>query len=221
MKSLTELINRAEPGWSTVKDWIATATNHVEVLPPIDDRTRELALLETQVTTRSPMGAVIYETGGILVDHGWLRILGSGHPRLPRSLPNWNRPRTSRAPGVPPPFLLIADDIVGGFFAIDGGGLHAAPGKVCYCAPDSLRWENTNRGYSDFLVFCFKGNLNQYYESLRWPGWQEELKSLPGDKVMSIYPPLWTKGPSISERHRGPTSISEFYRLMVDKDAPL
>ena len=38
------------------------------------------------------MGAVIFETGGILIDEGWLRILGSGHPRLPRSLPDWNKP---------------------------------------------------------------------------------------------------------------------------------
>ena len=30
-----------------------------------------------QMPTSSPMGAVIYETGGILIHHGWLRILGS------------------------------------------------------------------------------------------------------------------------------------------------
>jgi len=39
---------------------------------------RKSALVAVQVTTRSPMGAIIYETGGILVDHGWIRILGSG-----------------------------------------------------------------------------------------------------------------------------------------------
>lgn len=77
-----------------VQQWLAEATNAVEVLPPPDDATRDLALLATQVTTRSPMGAVIYESGGILVDYGWLRILGSGHPRLPRSLPEWNFKRT-------------------------------------------------------------------------------------------------------------------------------
>src|SRR4051812_41432426 len=38
--------------------------NPVEVLPPIDDVTRERALHDTQVTPRSPMGAIIYETGG-------------------------------------------------------------------------------------------------------------------------------------------------------------
>ena len=59
MKQLHELINLDEPAWPLVQQWLAEATNHVEVLPPIDDATRERALLETQVTTRSPMGAVI------------------------------------------------------------------------------------------------------------------------------------------------------------------
>ena len=43
-----------------------------------------------QMPTSSPMGAVIYETGGILIHHGWLRILGSGSFKLPRGLMDWN-----------------------------------------------------------------------------------------------------------------------------------
>jgi hypothetical protein len=37
------------------------------------------------------MGAIIYETGGLLVDNGWIRILGSGHKKLDRNLPEWNK----------------------------------------------------------------------------------------------------------------------------------
>jgi hypothetical protein len=111
MKPLHELINRDDPGWALVQQWIAEATNPVEVLPPPDDAGRERALLDAQVTTRSPMGAIIYESGGIIVDHGWLRILGAGHPRLPRSLPAWNLQRSCSVSGQPPTFLLIADDV--------------------------------------------------------------------------------------------------------------
>jgi Protein of unknown function DUF2625 len=84
MKPLHELINRDDPGWPLVQQWVVEATNPVEVLPPPNDATRERALLDMQATTRSPMGAITYESGGIFVDHGWLRILGSGHSRLPR-----------------------------------------------------------------------------------------------------------------------------------------
>jgi len=221
MKSLDELINRTEPAWPLLQQWIGEAKNLVEVLPPIDDATREHALVGTQVTTRSPMGAIVYETGGLLIDSGWLRMLGSGHPRLPRSLPDWNRPRTYQANGAPPPFLLVGDDAVGGFFAIDGGGLRVDHGKVCYFAPDTLEWSSTQRGYGDFLDWCFQGDLEKYNATVRWPGWREEVAALSGNQAISIYPPLSAKGPPLEKRHRGTVPIAEVYRLHVDARAPL
>ena len=77
MKILKELINLDEPGWELVTEWLNEAENEFEILPKQEKRA-EKELLNAQVTTRSPMGAVIYETGGILIDNGWLRILGSG-----------------------------------------------------------------------------------------------------------------------------------------------
>jgi hypothetical protein len=92
-RTLQELLNVDEPAWPLVQSWLREAINPLEALPPSDPARGE-ALVATQVTTRSPMGAVIYETGGLLVDHGWLRLLGSGHSRLPRSLPGWNGGRS-------------------------------------------------------------------------------------------------------------------------------
>jgi hypothetical protein len=74
MKTFEELLNTQEPGWAVVQGWLRKATNPVEVLPPVEEK-RKAALVAIQVTTRSPMGAIIYETGGILADHGWIRIL--------------------------------------------------------------------------------------------------------------------------------------------------
>lgn len=86
MRSLDELINNADPGWTFVKEWIDTAKNKVEILPVDAERAND-ALYKTQVTTRSPMGAIIYMTGGLLIDYGWIRILGSGSSKLNRTLP--------------------------------------------------------------------------------------------------------------------------------------
>jgi len=215
LKTLQELINREDPGWPLVQKWISEATNPVEILPPPDDTKREQSLVASQVTTRSPMGALIYESGGILVDHGWLRILGSGHPRLPRSVATWNYGRSFTVSGEQPSFILVADDVVGGFFAIDGGGLGLGRGKICYHAPDTLDWENTELGYSDFLGWCFRGDLAKYYETMRWPGWQEELRGVGGDQVIDICPPLMSSGPPIGERLRTAISIAELYDLWV------
>src|SRR5690349_17982363 len=146
------------------------------------------------------MGAIIYYTGGILVDHGWIRILGSGNRKLPRSLSDWNVGRSIKENGERPGFLLIADDVVGGFFALNGGALGPKPGDVFYYAPDTLRWKSLNRGYTDFINFCFNGDLNQYYSTLRWPGWEEDIAKLSGDRAMSIYPfPFTVEGKDITK----------------------
>src|SRR4051812_5635120 len=114
MKTIAELINSQEPALPLLREWLSRAVRPVEMLPPSAGRDAELVAV--QVTTRSPMGAVVYETGGILIDHGWVRVLGSGHPKLPRTLAGWNDGRSQG-------FLLVADDAIGGFFAINGGAL--------------------------------------------------------------------------------------------------
>lgn len=215
-RPLQELLATNEPAWPLVMSWIDAASNTVEVLPA-DEKQRSEALLDTQVTIRSPMGAIVYHTGGLLVDKGWLRLLGSGHPKLPRSLPSWNRGRSTAAEGRSLGFLLIADDVIGGFYALNGGAFGAGTGQVFYFAPDTLRWESLNEmGYSEFLAWSFSSNLARFYESTRWGGWESEVSSLKGDEVFSFYPFLWTKeGQDITMCSRKPCSIAEVFSLNV------
>ncbi|HEY2722379.1 MAG TPA: DUF2625 family protein, partial [Chitinophagaceae bacterium] len=120
MRSVDQLINRTEPGWPVVKKWIDSATNLVEVLP-VDTTKAKDALYKTQVTTRSIMGAIVFSTGGILIDNGWIRILGSGSLKMKRTLPDWNKGKAFREFGDRPAFFLVADDAAGGYFAINYG----------------------------------------------------------------------------------------------------
>ncbi len=114
MRTIDELINKTEPGWTLVQRWIDSAKNKVEILPCDSTKAKD-ALYKTQVTSRSPMGAIIYSTGGLLIDNGWVRILGSGHNKLNRTLPDWNKGKSFTNFGDRPSFLLVADDAVGGF----------------------------------------------------------------------------------------------------------
>jgi hypothetical protein len=192
---------------------IEQARNRVEVLPAQpDDGAR--ALIGIQVTTRSPMGALAYQTGGLLVDHGWIRILGAGSVRLPRDLARWNFPSgTPAAPRLPGAFL-VADDVLGGFFALNGGAFQGAPGNVFYLSPDSLVWEDLGRGYTDFLQFVLAGDLAKFYEGQRWVGWQEEVGRLSGDRAFHIYPFLWAECEGgIDARSRKAVAIEELWGL--------
>lgn len=216
MKPLNELINTQEPGWELVQTWISEATNRVEVLPANSKKAEE-AIYNTQVTTRSPMGAIIYTSGGILIDNGWIRILGSGSEKLNRSLPDWNKGKAYDDFGKGAPFLLIADDVIGGFFFLNGGGLGSNLGKVYYLAPDSLEYESLDLTYSDFLYFCFNNDLNQFYEGYRWKNWKKDITELNGNEVFSFYPYLWTEeGKDINKVSIRKIPIEEHYMLTLD-----
>lgn len=216
MRSVDELLNNVEPGWEIVKNWIDNAKNKVEVLPADTNKAKD-ALFKTQVTTRSPMGAIIYMTGGILIDNGWIRILGSGSARLKRTLPEWNKGKVFEEYGQAPEYLLIADDVIGGFFLLNGGGLGTDLGMIYYFSPDNLEYEPLDLTYSDFLSFCFDGDLDKFYENYRWKNWQDEIEKLDGDKVYNFYPYLWTiEGKDINKISRKAVTIEEQFRLNVE-----
>ncbi len=212
-RTLEELIETNDPAWPVLQEWIATAEVPVEVLPP-DLGARETCLLEIQVTTRSPMGAVVYETGGLLIDHGWLRVLGSGHPRFPRTLPGWNAFARKELEADDPGFLFIADDVLGGFFALDCGGLGDAKGEVFYFGPDTLRWENLEVKYSAFLQQMMSASLQKFYSNVRWDGWETEVSSVQGARSIMMYPFLWTtEGKDPSKNKRSTVPITETFGL--------
>jgi hypothetical protein len=207
MRTLEELIDTADPAWPLVRQWVADAEVSCEHLQASDERAQVLHAL--QVTTRSPLGALAYETGGLMVAHGWLRILGSGHPRLPRNLRDWNAGRSTG-------FLLVADDAVGGFFAINGGALGPDLGKLYYWAPDSLDWQGLALGFTEFLQVFLSRRMDDFYADLRWDGWKSDLASLADDRCFSFYPFLWTREGAIQTSSRSAVPVSEAYDMKMD-----
>jgi hypothetical protein len=217
VKPLEQLINKVDPGWVLVLKQIRAGRNEIEILPR-DSLRANTELLAAQITTRSQLGAVIYETGGILIDHGWLRILGSGCFKMDRGLMEWNVAKTILADRKTMGYLLVADDILGGFFAINGGGLSKEEiGKIFYFAPTTLKWESTQLGYADFLDFCFSGNLELYYKDMRWINWQKQVMLLKGTEAISFYPFLFTKeGKDNNKNIKKVVSINELWTFEMD-----
>lgn len=221
MRSAAELINLIDPGWPFVQQMIDSATNKVAVLP-CDTAKISDAIYKTQVTTHSLMGAVIYNTGGILIDNGWIRILGSGNKKLNRSLPEWNKGKSFKEFGERSTFVLIADDAVGGFFAVNGGEFGKDAGNVYYLSPDRLIWEPLFLSYTEFLNFCFSGDLTGFYESLRWRNWEKDVAKLDGNKVFSFQPYLWSKeGKDINKNKRKIVPVAEQFEFNMNARSQL
>lgn len=212
-KSVHELLSD-DPAMPMIRGWLAASSRAAAIeLLPCEPAHGAIALEALQVTTRSALGSIAYETGGVLVDHGWLRVLGAGHARLARTVAGWNglpcEPGDAYLPGA----MFVADDVLGGLYAVDVGALGAAHGNVAYFAPDSLRWEDTGLGYTDWLRWALTGDLETFYAGTRWPGWEAEVSSLPGTDAYSIQPFLWLEGAPAPERDRRAVTIRELRDL--------
>lgn len=208
-RTVGQLINAEDDAWPVVLDCVAGAVPPVEVLP-VEPSRGEAALLALQVTTRSPMGAIALRSAGLLVDHGWLRILGAGGDRIGEGLREWNE--LDGSPALDPPLhqaMIVAYDALGGFFALNGGAWSGEPGRVHYFAPDTYDRQESDVGYSDFLQFAMSENLAGFYRDQRWPGWEEEVATLGPDQVISVYPFLGFEDTPLAARTRRPVPARE------------
>lgn len=213
MRQISELVDEHQSGWKLIQSWIIEANNRVEILP-VTKSDAERVLLDLQVTTKSPMGAIAYYSGGIMVQNGWLRILGSGTDTFRRDISAWNKLNVEkqRLEGA----ILIADDVMGGFFAVNGGLFDGEIGNIFYLAPDTLEWEDLELKYSEFIYWAFTGDIDKFYETFRWKGWENEIDKVTGDKGILVYPFLWAEGEAIEKRSRKIVSIEELWGITMD-----
>lgn len=217
--SLSQLIRVDDPAWPEVDAWIRGSVWEARVLEP-DISQREPVMLALQNTLRAPLGAMVWHTGGLVVDHGWLRVLGSGGSRLDRSVLSWAQILGWwDGTGGHPPAVVIAEDVLGGLFALNWGGIDPGSGlnEVFYFGPDTLRWEPLRIGYTHFLHFVLGEQLARFYEHLRWPGWEAEIGSMGLDRGLSVWPPPWSReGKEIGACSRRPVPIGELVSLHFD-----
>ncbi|KZE82975.1 MAG: DUF2625 family protein [Flavobacterium sp.] len=220
MRTLEELINTEDPGLAVVKEWIQDAIRPVEILPQHSRQIAEEALLQLQITTRSPLGAIVYETGGLLIDNGWIRVLGGGFKEgenILTSALEWNTNKTIDGEGSSKGYYIVALDVLGGYFCINSGALGSDVGSIYYFAPDTLDFEALDISYSDMLHFFITGNLDQFYQDFRWGTWKEDVAGLTLDRAFYTFPPMWTKeGKHISNTSIKDVPAEELYQINHD-----
>lgn len=188
MRTLAELRDVQDPAWPILVDVILDAGT-TSILP-IDAAAGEACLVALQITAQSTLGALALNTGGLIADSGWLRILGGGTEELP-SLAAANGLSADQV-GGPPPLLLVALDVVGGRYAVNGGGLHGAMGEMNLWAADTLQWEPLGIGHAEFVRWAMGPGVAEFYADLRWTDWENEVEQVGLDQGISFYPPLCT-----------------------------
>ena len=204
-QTLSELIAVDDPAGPLLREWLEAGDVDAQVLD-VEPARRDECLVGLQVTLRSVLGALAYETGGVLVDHGWLRLLGGGHRELPSLYEALGLDDASSAPD----YLVLGWDVIGGVFALDGGVLRGVKGHVCYYAPDALQWEDLEFGHAEFVRWTLTGGLAMIAGDLRWEGWEAQAPLVPLDEVYLSDPPLWTpQGQAVDEAARRHVRVDE------------
>ena len=170
-----------ETTWSEVAAAIEAAPYPMEILSA-DPTAASDCLTALGMTTKSWLGALVANSGGLVADHGWLRILGSGHTGLPD---------VASAAQIAQKRLVVGFDVMGGQYAWFQPEPADKP-TVHYFGPDTLDWQNLGQGYADWLYAVLAGSLTGFYETLRWPGWEQEVALLTLDQGISVWPPPWS-----------------------------
>lgn len=202
MRGLNELMDVTDPAWPLLTERIATGSVEVVALPSDAARGAD-CLVRLQVTARSFLGAVALYSGGMLVDGGWLRVYGGAGTGSAGCLPDLGTVNGFPAgfePGwLPDAGLVLAHDVLGGTFALNGHDPAAtdrpgSPGEMIYFAPDSLAWEAFGVGHGDWLSWLLsEDGLAGFYTAVRWPGWREDVARLTLSEGLSAFPFLWTE----------------------------
>lgn len=79
-----------------------------------------------------------------------------------------------------------------------------------------LEWEDMGIGYTNFIKWILDDNLKRFYEGLRWDGWENDILSIPYDKGLNFYPPLWSEQGVISLSSRRIVPIGEQWELNLE-----
>jgi hypothetical protein len=195
-----------DPAWPLVQEWAENAVNPHRLLPADDAEGRATLDSLDGITEWSVLGALARNAAALVVDD-WLVVLGAGGGGYPglRELNDeieWA--------------LVVALDVVGGGFAISGGGLGCGePGEVCYLAPDTLEWMDTGLGHAAFVHWTLHGPIDQFYEDLRWPGWREDVAALNRGQGIYSYPPPWSAEGRGADVHRGAVPLAEAWDAVL------
>lgn len=137
---------------------------------------------------------------------GWHRVLGSGADALPDILADAD-PTAGR--------LAVAHDVLGGQFV--WSPKRDGQPTIHYFAPDDLGWQDLGQGYPGWLSAMLTGALDGFYDTLRWPGWRQEVVSVRTDHGIHTWPPPWSaEGKDLSTVSRRVMAMAELISFHHD-----
>ncbi len=196
--------------WLEIKEMFKTSKINITILDDTKSENTKICKL-LKISSASALGAIILNTSGIIFDD-WIRLYGNDtYDR--KGIAKINLLSEKGIPEKIKRMLIVASDIVGGVFAINSGKFNEGMGHVWYFAPDTLDWEDLGLGYSEFVAWLAKGNIDEFYHSMRWNNWREYSKNIEFDKGVLLYPFLWSKEMDIESASKSIVPFEELFGI--------
>lgn len=180
-----------------IKELIADSSKEIKILP-VSEEVRSAVEETYKINPESTMGALVYNSGGLIIDN-WLRVYGSGELNL-----------VERSKLCEFDCVAVGEDICGGLFLMFSGD------SMGYFAPDTLEVEDMEMTYSEFLRWSIAGDTDLFYETFRWSSWCEDVKDIALDSGVAFYPFLWADAESIDTRSRKIIPMSEIIGIQFE-----
>ena len=113
-------------------------------------------------------------------------------------------------------WLVVAYDVLGGQFVWIPATSGARP-TIHYFGPDVLEWQDLEQVYADWLYAMLVGSLTRFYDTLRWPGWETEVATVPLSHGLTTFPPPWTvEGKDLATVSRQAVPMMELAEFHLD-----
>lgn len=202
--------------WEELVDIIEKSNKSIELL----NGDKNLGIQECKrmhIPQNTALFIVVSNSKGIIIDN-WIRILGQSYTDN-FSIIHFND--CSYIEKYIEGLFIVANDVVGGLFAININRFSSGKNKVWYFAPDTLEWENLDFSYNEFLAWALQGNTDDFYSCMRWKNWKNDLKKIKYFEVVLIYPFLWAKECNIETANKNIVAFDEVMQINFDNSEKL
>ncbi len=196
--------------WQDIKTFIEKSDRSVRLFEGNKQVGSEICL-DLNIPKNSLLYEIVCNTCGIVID-GWIRILGQPNNKTGISQCNNDFGVFHENIGL----FIVATDIVGGLFAININRFEEGPNSIWYFAPDTLEWECLDMKYNEFISWAVHGNIDKFYETMRWKGWEKDVKDVSFEQGLLIYPFLWAKECIIDKADKKVVPFDEIVALNFD-----
>ena len=112
--------------------------------------------------------------------------------------------------------FIVAYDIWGGIFALNNGDFSGDTRNLWYMAPDTLRWENLNSHYSQFVYWACSEKIDEFYKDFFWTGMKRDTESIGEMQAVLFYPFLWSNECTVETASKKIVPLKELIALNAE-----